>query len=166
MLMYMSVTRCKQLIAQVLEPVLRSAKHESQYAKNVARQLDDVKRGIAEARAEVDTVRRGQKGFEEFQKTFFKFQADFVGYQSQVENNANAMRSLIDTCKNEVARTNREHEADQLRIERVQKQVSRTDTEITKLQNRVQEMLAMHDEEYLTRTLAINERITGLDMQV
>ena len=42
MMAYISVTRVKQLISKVMEPVLYKAKQESDYAKRVNTRMDDL----------------------------------------------------------------------------------------------------------------------------
>ena len=85
MMMYISVTRVKQLITEVLQPVLVQAKKESEYAQRVNSKLDELEKTVKETKEEVHGLGRGSKAFEELTKNFFKSQAELTNYQLLVD---------------------------------------------------------------------------------
>lgn len=61
---------------------------------------------------------------------------------------------------------NREHEADQFRLERVQGLATRLNSDFGDQQLRNLEILAMHDEEFRQRAAAMSKLLTELEMKV
>ncbi len=53
MMMYISVTRVKQVVTEVLEPVMKSAARESQYARNMNLKIEDLNIRFKEAKEEI-----------------------------------------------------------------------------------------------------------------
>lgn len=58
MVMYISVTRVKELITEVMEPVLIKAKQESDYARKVNIKMDDIAKEFTEAKDKIEVLQR------------------------------------------------------------------------------------------------------------
>ena len=58
MVMYISETRVKKLITEIMEPVLIKAKMESDYARKVNIKIDDVGKEFLETKDKIEILQR------------------------------------------------------------------------------------------------------------
>jgi hypothetical protein len=76
MMIYMSVTKVKKIITEVLEPVLIQAKKESVFVNGVVNRLDTLDAAKQDMKGEIQVLQRSTTVLNELQKAFWKFQAD------------------------------------------------------------------------------------------
>lgn len=75
-------------------------------------------------------------------------QGDFAGFNQTIENNNRNCLSQIDAIRFEVSKMAREHEADQLKIDRIMKLSETLDRNFNQHVVEMMEMFKMHDEDF------------------
>ena len=76
-----------------------------------------------------------------------------------MENQFRGVATKIDGVIYDLGRTQRDHEADQLRIDRIGKVVEKFEREFAAYQKSNLELLAMHGEEIETKIISLDKRI-------
>ena len=73
MMIYMSITKVKKIITEVLEPVLIQAKKESVFVNGVVNRLDTLDAAKQDMKGEIQVLQRSTTVLSELQKAFWKF---------------------------------------------------------------------------------------------
>ena len=68
MMMYISVTRVKQLITSVMEPVLIKAKQESDYARKINMRMEELDKSFLEANEKIELLQRSARAADDLNK--------------------------------------------------------------------------------------------------
>lgn len=96
----------------------------------------------------------------------YKFQGDFSNYQNVVDNTFRSTGTNIDGVRYDLGKTQRDHEADQLRLDRMGKMIEKFDLDFGAYQKSNLEILAMHGEEIGQRIIGLDKRITNDSIKI
>jgi hypothetical protein len=80
MVVYISVTKVKEMITGIMAPVMVSAKKESEFAKKINVKFDEISSKVSDITNQLVVLNRTTKYVEDVQKTMNKFQGDFGNY--------------------------------------------------------------------------------------
>jgi conjugal transfer/entry exclusion protein len=112
------------------------------------------------------SLTRNSKYIEDIQKQMYKFQGDFANYQNVVDNTFRTTNTSIDGVRYDLAKTQRDHEADQLRLDRMGKIIEKFEREFSAYQTSNLETLAMHGEEIETKIHSLDKRIVKDNIRI
>ena len=132
--MYISVTKVKEVISGVLAPVMQQAKKESDFVRKMNIKVEDIIAKVTENSNQIVSLSRTAKHVEDVQKQLHKFQGDFSNYQNVIDNTFRSTNTSIDTVRYDLGKTTRDHEADQLRIDRIAKVCEKMDRDFAAYQ--------------------------------
>lgn len=125
--------------------------------------MEEQGRSINRDKEDIVSLKRSAKITEELQKNFYKFGNDFSGHVSNVDSQMRSLNTLMESLRYDLGKTNREHKADGLRIEKFAKDLQKIDKDTVNLQNKTMEILAMHDNEFISKHMALQQRIEALE---
>lgn len=159
MALYVSVTKVKEIVSDVLEPIMKQAKVESNYAKTVNGRLEEMGKTMKEQTDALAGFRTKVNVLDDLQRAFTKFQGDFLNYQAVMETRERAFNTTLDGMRYDNDKMKREHEVDQGRIARTEQQFLRIQNDFDAQCLKELEILARHEEEY-------RQLMCGLDARV
>lgn len=159
MALYVSVTKVKEIVSDVLEPIMKQAKVESNYAKTVNGRLEEMGKTMKEQTDALATFRTKVNVLDDLQRAFTKFQGDFLNYQAVMETRERAFNTTLDGMRYENDKMKGEHEVDQGKIKRCENQFQRLERDFDAQCMKELEILARHEEEY-------RQLMCGLDARV
>lgn len=96
------------------------------------------------------------KNLEETGKSVSKIMAELGNITQSMEGKERAHQTALDGVRFDVARVAREHEADQLRIDRLQRICEAVDLDFSQHKLEQRESFRMHDEEFHQRIVVVD----------
>ena len=129
---YISDTQVREIVGELLFPLISRAKEESEYTRAMGKRLDAIDKAGIDTKKEVMALQSMNDNMKTIQKTQVTGAAELKAYQTKLELDAKKVNTTTDRCFYLLDKIERAHAADHDKILRVQNVQANLEKELDK----------------------------------
>jgi len=163
---YISDTQVREIVGELLFPLISRAKEESEYTRAMGKRLDAMDKFGADTKKEVMALQTMNDSMKTIQKAQVTGAAELKAYQMKMELDAKKVNTTTDRCFYLLDKVERAHQADHDKIVRVQNVQANLENGLDKHKKVFYDQFEMQRNEFEAHLLKMKKKLKDSSLAV